>query len=289
MLTAIGNDGRFVSTLRAEDLRVLLDGVPQKIERFERVTDRTLSLAILIDTSASQERTLPGQKLAANSFLDSVMRPGTDRVAVATFTGTLTVEQELTNDVTLLRQAIERAQFIPPPGYAGGGIVIGSAPPVKRSPADLAGATAIWDAIITACDDVLSHSAREARRAMIVLTDGQDTISKNKMAAAVGRAVSDSIAVYAIGIGDADTFGIDKDALRRLSERTGGRAFFPKKIGDLKNIFAEISQELRTQYEISYNLPNHLAGPGKIKVEIVNPDLRKSELQLTYQQLVPRK
>src|SRR5258708_34760093 len=79
MLTAIGNDGRFVSTLRAEDLRVLLDGVPQKIERFERVTDRTLSLAILIDTSYSQERTLPGQKLAANSFLDSVMRPGMDR------------------------------------------------------------------------------------------------------------------------------------------------------------------------------------------------------------------
>src|SRR5258708_2564150 len=147
LLTAIDNKGRFVSTLRAEDLRVLVDGVAQTIERFESVTDRTLSLAILIDTSASQERTLPGQRLAANSSLDSVMRPGMDRVAIATFTGTLSIEQKLTNDVPLLRQAIERAQFVPPPGYVRGGLVIGPPPPLKRTPATLAGQTALWDAV----------------------------------------------------------------------------------------------------------------------------------------------
>jgi len=117
LLTAVDKDGRFVTALRAEDLRLLVNGVPQKIENFAKTTDRTISIAILIDTSASQERTLPAQKSAANSFLDSVMRPGVDRVAVATFTGTLAVEQKLTNDLTLLRQAIARAQFVPPPGY----------------------------------------------------------------------------------------------------------------------------------------------------------------------------
>src|SRR5258708_20691700 len=75
LLTAIDNKGRFVSTLRAEDLRVLVDGVAQNIERFESVTDRPLSLAILIDTSASQERTLPRQRLATNAFFDSGIRP----------------------------------------------------------------------------------------------------------------------------------------------------------------------------------------------------------------------
>ncbi len=289
LLTAIDPDGRFVSSLRVEDLRVLVDGVPQKIEEFERVTDRTLSVAILVDTSASQERTLPGQKLAASSFLDSVARPGTDRVAVATFTGTLIIEQTLTSDVTLLHKAIERAQFLPPPGYVRGGLIIGPPPPLKRTPAALASQTAVWDAVINTCNDVLSQSAGESRLAIIVLTDGQDTISQNKMAAAVARAVSDSVAVYAIGIGDPDVDGVDKNALRKLSERTGGRAFFPRTIGDLKNIFAEIGQELRRPYAISYSQSNGRNGPGKIKIELVNPDLRKADVQLYYQQVVPRK
>jgi VWFA-related protein len=289
LLTAIDHDGGFVSTLRAEDLRVLVDGVAQKIAGFERVTGRTLSLAILIDSSASQERTLPGQKLAANSFLNSVMQPALDRAAVATFTGTLSIEQNLTNDVPLLRQAIERAQFVPPPGYVRGGLVIGPPPPLRRTPVTLAGQTALWDAVINTCNDVLSQSAGAARRAIIVLTDGQDTISQNKMAAAVVRAVSDSVAVYAIGIGDTNVDGVNKDALRKLSERTGGRAFFPKKIGDLNNIFAEIGQELRTQYSISLGPVNRQDGSGKIKIEIVNPDLRKADVQLFYQQVDPRK
>jgi Ca-activated chloride channel family protein len=288
LLTAIDKDGRFVTALRAEDLRLLVNGLPQKIEGFEKTTDRTLSIAILIDTSASQERTLPAQKSAANSFLDSVMRPGVDRVAIATFTGTLAVEQKLTNDVTLLRQAIARAQFVPPPGYSRGVLVVGRPPPMKRTPATLAAQTALWDAVIETCKDLLSQSARGTRRAIVVLTDGQDTISQNKMAAAVDRAVSDSVAVYAIGIGDKDPYGVDKDALRKLSERTGGRAFFPKKPGDLNDIFAEIGQELRSQYVISYSPVNRSDGPGKIRVEMLNPELSKSGVQLFYQQVIPK-
>ena len=82
--------------------------------------------------------------------------------------------------------------------------------------------------------------------------------------------------------------GVNKEALRKLSERTGGRAFFPKKTGDLKNIFAEIGQQLRTQYVISYGPSNRRNGPGKIKVDLVNPDLRKADVQLFYQQVVAK-
>jgi len=108
------------------------------------------------------------------------------------------------------------------------------------------------------------------------------------MAAAVDRSVSDSVAVYAIGIGDKNPYGVDKDALRKLSERTGGRAFFPKQPGDLSDIFAEIGQEMRSQYVISYSPASSLDGSGKIKVEMVNRDLRKSGVQLFYQQVIPK-
>jgi len=289
LLTAVDKDGRFVNSLRVEDLRVLQDGVPQKVDGLRKITDRSLSLAILIDTSASQERALPGQRLAANSFLDSVIRPDRDHVAIATFTGTLTIEQNLTNDLPTLRRAIARAVFVPPPGYVRGGLIIGPPPPVSRAPGVPALGTAVWDVVIDACDNVLSQSPRETRRAIIVLTDGQDTMSRNKMSAAVDRAVRDDVAIYGIGIGDDSMYGLNKDGLRKLSERTGGRAFFPRKISELTDIFAEIGQELRTQYLISYNPAKRSGGSGKIKIEIVNPELRKSDVQLFYQQIVPNK
>jgi len=160
---------------------------------------------------------------------------------------------------------------------------------MKRTPAALAGQTAVWDAVINICNDALSQSAGDARRAIIVLTDGQDTISTNKMAAAVDRALRDDVAIYGIGIGDDYVEGVDKGALRKLSERTGGRAFFPKKIGDLNNIFTEVGRELRSQYLLIYSLGRSPGSSGKIKVEIVNPELRKSDVQLFYQQIVPRK
>jgi Ca-activated chloride channel family protein len=288
-LTAVDKDGRFVTTLRAEDLRLLQDGEPQKISSFQRITGRVLSLAILIDTSTSQEHTLPGQKIAAMYFVESIMRSDADEAAIATFTDVPTIEQKLTRDVTLLRQAIERAKVVLPPGYIGGGVVVGPLPPPTGNSAVLPGSTAIWDAVLAACDDVLSQSARQTRRAIIILSDGEDTGSKSKMAAAIDRAVRDDVAIYAIGIGDSNFSGINKDALRKLSERTGGRAFFPKKVDELAAIFSEIGQELRTQYLISFSSASRSGASAKIKIEMMNPDLRTSGLQLFYQQTVPNK
>jgi VWFA-related protein len=287
LITALDREQHFVDTLRAEDLRLIENGAPQKIISFQKNADQSATIAILIDASASQERTLAGQKLAATSFVDAIIRPAKDKAAVATFTGTLTIQQDLTNDLNLLQQAIARAQFVAPPGYVGGGLVIGRPPPLRRTPATLAGATAIWDAVVDACDQLFSQTAGQTRRAMILLTDGEDTISKNKMADAVDRAIRANVAVFSIGIGDTFPFGIDKDALRKLSERTGGRAFFPKKPGDLQNIFAEIGQELRTQYVIAYNSTSTGAS-RKIQIEIVNPALRSRDIQLAYQRLAAK-
>ena len=109
------------------------------------------------------------------------------------------------------------------------------------------------------------------------------------MSAAIDRAARDDVAIYGIGVGDGSMYGLNKDGLRKLSDRTGGRAFFPKKISELTDIFAEIGQELRTQYLISFSSSSRAGASAKIKIDIVNPDLRKSGVQLFYQQIVPNK
>src|SRR5215213_1784328 len=119
LFTAVDKSKRFITTLRQEDVTVTEDGQPQEIFTFARQTDLPLSLAILIDTSISEERTLPIEKAAAASFVDAVLRPDKDEVAVISFTGDSTLEQNLTGNVSRLRRALERVEFVPPSGYIG--------------------------------------------------------------------------------------------------------------------------------------------------------------------------
>src|SRR5215510_6777385 len=187
--TAADRQKRFVSTLKREDVRVLEDGVPQEIFAFQPNSDLPLSLAILIDCSGSEERTLPEEKNAARAFLESVLRPEKDEAAVVSFTGEVTLEQGLTGNIARLRRAIDEVRFVPPSGYIGGGVVVSGTPPISGSRQILAGSTAIWDAIWATSNELLSDSAEHTRRAMILLTDGEDTISQVKMQEAINRAL----------------------------------------------------------------------------------------------------
>src|SRR5918911_5014939 len=170
LFTAVDRNKRFVTSLRQDDIRVLEDGVEQKVFTFQRETDRPLSLAILIDTSASEERTLPEEKSAAQRFVDSVIRQQKDEVAVLSFTGDATLEQGLTGNASRVRRAIDRVEFQPPSGYIGGG-VLGGTPPINGD--SRAGSTAIWDAIWVTSREVLSETSDKTRRAIILLTDGE--------------------------------------------------------------------------------------------------------------------
>src|SRR5256714_4958626 len=143
--TAADKQKRFVSTLTKEDVRVLEDGVPQNIFTFQPNSDLPLSLAILIDCSGSEERTLPEEKGAARSFLESVLRAGNDQAAVVSFTGEVTLEQGLTGNIGRLRRAIDEVRFVPPSGYIGGGVVGGGTPPILGTQKNLAGSTANLD------------------------------------------------------------------------------------------------------------------------------------------------
>ena len=282
--TAADKQKRFVSTLTRDDVRVLEDGVPQEIFAFQPNSDLPLSLAILIDCSGSEERTLPIEKDAARSFLESVLRPEKDEAAIVSFTGEVTLEQGLTGNISRLRRAIDEVRFVPPSGYLGGGVVVGGTPPISGTRQILAGSTAIWDAIWATSNELLSASAEHTRRAMILLTDGQDTISQVRMQEAIHRALKADALIYSIGIGDRYEFGIDEAALKKLSEQTGGRAFFPSNERDLSNAFAQIEKDLRERYLIAYSSSNKLRDGSyrKVNIEIVNPAVRKENLKLNY-------
>lgn len=282
--TAADKQKRFISTLKREDVRVLEDGAPQEIFTFQPNSDLPLSLAILIDCSGSEERTLPEEKAAARSFLESVMRPSKDEAAVVSFTGEVTLEQGLTGNLARLRRAIDQVEFVPPSGYIGGGVVVGGTPPISGTQQTLAGSTAIWDAIWATANELLTDSAEHQRRAIILLTDGEDTISQVRMQDAISRALKADALIYAIGIGDRYQFGINEGALKKITDGTGGRAYFPHNERDLRDAFAQIERELREQYLIAYS-PLNKARDGsyrRVAIEIVNPELRKENLRLNY-------
>ena len=146
------------------------------------------------------------------------------------------------------------------------------------------GTTAIWDAISLVASEVLAPSQGQRRRAIILLTDGWDSTSRLLSSDAVNRALEAETVIYAIGIGDSKQDGVDRNSLRSLAERTGGRAFFPKKEGDLRAAFTEIEQELRTQYLIAYSSTdkNRNGAYRKMSIEITNPELVKERLSLRY-------
>src|SRR5215212_8943190 len=118
--TATDKQHRFITTLSAEDVRVLEDGVPQTLFTFQRETDRPLAIAFLIDVSRSQEFTLPDEKAAARSFIEKVIQSNKDQVAIVPFTGLAYLEQPLTRDLLSVYRVLQRIE-VAIPAYLGAG------------------------------------------------------------------------------------------------------------------------------------------------------------------------
>src|SRR5215213_6063059 len=150
LLSALDKRRRFVNTLRAEDVRVTEDGVPQQISSFEHETDAPLSLVLLVDTSASQEKVLKQEQEAASAFVRSVLRPARDTAAVLSFTGLTRLELLSTPDTALLLRAIDslKVRFT------------NDSPECKDDDApdevQLRCRTGVWDAVVVSVREVLS-------------------------------------------------------------------------------------------------------------------------------------
>lgn len=281
--TAMDKQRRFITTLRAEDVRVLEDGVPQQLFTFQQETDRALAIAFLIDVSISQDSTLPDEKAAARTFIEKVIESNKDQISIVPFTGLAYLEQPMTRDLLSVYRVLQRIE-VAAPAYMGAGRPLSGIPtgPGLAAPPD-EGTTAIWDAVALTSSNVLANAAGLRRRAIILLSDGINTSGRLSQKEAINRVLAAEAVVYAIGIGS-ERDGLDRGALRDLAQRTGGRAFFPDKKFDLNAAFAEIERELRTQYLIAYSSTNKKRDGSyrKITIEIANPELKKEKLEIRH-------
>lgn len=285
LFTAQDSKKRLVTDLRQNDVLLLENGKVQEITGFTRKVDLPLSLTILIDTSHSQLRTLPSEKEAAKSFLESVVRPSKDEVAIISFSGEATLEQGMTANMNRLRRAIDNVSFVPPTGYAGGGVVSGT-PPLSGSNQEVSMSTAIWDAVWVTSEEVLGPAPEGTRRAIILLTDGANTYGIKKLDDAISASLKAEAVIYSIGIGDNYYSGVEKGVLNRISEGTGGRAFFPKNEGELREAFDLIEEEMRSQYLIVYE-PLDQSQNGayrKIEIRVADERLRDQSIKLTHRE-----
>ncbi|MFN0119335.1 MAG: VWA domain-containing protein [Blastocatellia bacterium] len=250
---------RYINDITKEEITVLEDGKPQQIFTFKKETDLPLTMALLVDVSGSEKYVLPLLKEAGLRFFSNVMRQGKDTAGVVKFERDVTLIESLTSNPQRLKRGLEKVSYVEPPPS---GVFGGSTPPINSG----SGGTSMFDAVVATAHDLLAGEA--GRKTMILLTDGEDTTSRMKIADAINDALRAEASVYAIGIGDPGFGGVNKGVLNKLCEATGGRAYFPQHPSDLDRAFAELEQDLRQQYLLAYEPEAILADGGFRKIEI---------------------
>jgi len=248
-----------VTGLKQDDFQVYEDGQLQEITNFSAESNLPITLGILIDTSGSEYYMLSGEKEAGSRFLGRVLRKG-DLAMIMTFDTDVDLLADFTDDRGLLDRAINRAQINVPVG----GVIVQGPLPSSGS-----GGTNFYDAVYLAAHDKLSDEA--GRKAIVVLTDAEDTGSKLQLGDAIEAAQRTDTVVHILLVA-AD--GGDQSVARRLTDDTGGRMIIVRNERNLEQAFDQISEELRSQYTIGYTPTNkkHDGSYRKIRVEMKNKD-----------------
>jgi VWFA-related protein len=228
LFTVTDKKGRFITDLKQDDFEVIEAKKKQVIQQFTAESDLPLRLALLIDTSNSIRDRFKFEQQAAIEFINSVVRPKQDRLMIVSFDTAAELVADLMDDPDKLAKAVRDLR----PG----------------------GGTAFYDALFYACKEKLSldQPREKFRRAVVILSDGEDNQSRVTRDQALEMAQKADAVIYAIStnITRIDTDG-DK-VLRYLTVETGGQAFFPFKVEDLSQSFENIANELRHQYNIFY-------------------------------------
>lgn len=253
-ITVTDKKGQFVPGLTQGDFQVLEDKIPQQIDSFTSEQNNNLSLyvGVLMDTSPSTAGKLKFEQESAMNFIQTVVRPRRDRVLFATFDDQITLRQDFTDRLELL----DRAVFA-----------------VKKTGEK----TALYDAIWQFCDEKMRSA--QGRRALVIITDGDDTYSRADINDAIDIAQRTETTLFAISTKSGLTgtvpgveAGTVKDhgdkGLERLCDETGGMAFFTGDMLALERSFTKIANELRSQYLITYKPSNEQYDGNYRKVEV---------------------
>ncbi len=258
LFIATNKHGKFVRNLDQNDFTILDDHKPpEAIVNFRRETDLPIEMGLLLDTSGSVNSRFDFEQEAAVSFMQHVIRPSFDKAFVMGFGTHNRVAQDFTDNVQLLEAGVHNLQN-------GGG-------------------TALYDAIYRACREKLNKGRPDhpLRRAIIVISDGEDNQSEVSKAQAIEAAQRAEVIIYAISTDDSGLILRGDKSLQQLADATGGRAFFPNKIKDIQNSFAAIEDELRSQYVVSYK-PADFDADGRYRS--IQISANKKDLQVRARQ-----
>jgi Ca-activated chloride channel homolog len=247
VFTVTDKHGKRVTDLKQNDFRFVDDNKPAvDIRSFHNETNLPLQVGLLIDASNSVRDRFKFEQESAIEFLNQTIRRGYDHAMVVGFDATPEVTQDFTDDTEKLGHGIRELR----PG----------------------GGTALYDALYYACRDKLMKQPSSTRRAIILLSDGEDNLSHVTREEAIEMAQRAEAIVYTISTNVSGTKGPGDKVLERIADATGGRAFFPFQIRDVANAFAEIQDELRSQYAVSYKPADFKADGHFRTIEIVASD-----------------
>jgi VWFA-related protein len=256
--------GALITNLAKDDFEIREDGQSQTIKYFAAESNLLLTLGILIDSSGSQQRVLQMEKKVGGKFLNEILREQ-DLAFVISFDVNVNLLQDFTNSVDVLQTALNSARI-----DITGGRTTGPPGPKGEIPVVLRG-TLLYDAVYLASNDELSQQV--GRKAMILLTDGEDQGSQMGIRDAVKAAQKSGSIIYVLLCADRKFYGSNgysgKGKMNTLTQETGGRVIVVgNKLDKLKSAFNQIAHELRNQYSIGYS-PTNTALDGTLrKVEI---------------------
>jgi VWFA-related protein len=256
--------GALIPNQTKNDFELFEDGKPQTIKYFTAESNLPLTLGILIDSSGSQMRVLEMEKEVGGAFLNDILREK-DEAFVIDFDVNVDLLQDFTNDVRRLKAALNKAKI----NTGGGGGVpgMGGGPVPTSNPRG----TLLYDAVYLAAHDELSHEV--GRKAMILLTDGEDQGSQLRIKDAIEAAQKSDSICYVLLIADRGFYGFGgysgDSEMKKLAGETGGRVIeVGNKMDKLKDAFEQIAHELRSQYNIGYTPTNNVQDGSFRKIEV---------------------
>ena len=270
-----GKNNALISNLEKSDFKIYEDGKEQQIKNFTRETDLPLTLGLLVDTSASQERLIDTEQRAASQFFSKVIREK-DQAFLIQFGAEAELLQDLTNSSRLLQKGLQQLRLSVPVG----GLHPGPVPTMQNQ-----AGTILYDAVYLAANDELKREV--GRKAVILITDGVDTGSKITRDKAIEAAQKGDVMIYSIFYQDRAAYGGGfgtislgggggEGELRRMSSETGGQVFHVDRNHSLDDIFRELQDEMRSQYAITYQPPNPKRDGTyhKIDIKLANKDYK---------------
>jgi VWFA-related protein len=239
-----------VSSLEKGDFDLAEDSKPQTVKYFSRETDIPLTLGLLVDVSGSQRNLIEVERRAASSFFSSVLKKK-DVAFLVSFGATQDLLQDVTGSPRLLQDGLSQLK----PNFGFSGINSGPVPTMSKQRG-----TVLYDAVYASANDMLSKEV--GRKAMILITDGEDEGSTESEKSAIEAAQKADSIIYGILYVDRQFYGRmsvgygGASVLKHMAEETGGRLFEVDRKNSLESIFEQIQQEMRTQYLIGYTPTN---------------------------------